>query len=114
MATGQVAAVPERHEGTEGASVLQTPYTAALGQKWAMIEAATFPGSAKIASVYKSGKCLDIASTSVGARVVQKHCISGAHSQQWIRDHSVNATFLRTQTRRTSDSTALVTLARGT
>jgi hypothetical protein len=103
--SGKVLAV-EGHNSTERAHVIHETFTGDRSQKWRMRQVATFPGTSKIAFEYRnlrSGKCLDLETSpgTNGTRLVQKSC-SNALSQQWIRDFSVNATFLRIENRRTS------------
>ena len=74
------------------------PFT---NQKWTMDLVANL-GGGKLAFTYtsSSGGCLDVNGDSglSGAALVVKTC-DGSLSQQWIRDFSVDATFLKLQNR---------------
>ncbi|NGO11174.1 RICIN domain-containing protein [Streptomyces sp. HC44] len=94
-----------------GNVVLRTDSTA-NSQRWEMKQVANLGGS-KLAFNYinKEGGCLDVANKSrvSGVKLVVAQC-DGSFSQQWIRDFSVNTTFLETQNRNsglfmTADST---------
>ena len=105
QSSGKVLSV-EGHTTTERAHVIHETFTGDRSQKWLMRQVATFPGTAKIAFEYRnvrSGKCLDLetAPGTTGTRLVQKTCVNSL-SQQWIRDFSINTTFLRIQNRRSS------------
>ena len=100
--SGKVMSV-EGHSTAERAHVIQETFTGDRSQKWFMRQVASLPGT-KIAFEYRnvrSGKCLDVDTTSNGAQLVQKTCVNSL-SQQWIRDFAVNTAFLRIQNRRSS------------
>ncbi|MET7422037.1 RICIN domain-containing protein [Dactylosporangium sp. NPDC005555] len=70
-------------------------------QKWTMDQVANL-GGGRLAFTYtsSSGGCLDVNADSLqsGAALVVKPC-DGTLSQRWIRDFSVNATFLKLENR---------------
>ncbi len=70
-------------------------------QRWTMQQVANLGGN-RLAFTFTSasGGCLDVngASLKSGEALVVKTC-NGSLSQQWIRDFSVNATFLKLQNR---------------
>ncbi|MGS2641868.1 RICIN domain-containing protein [Streptosporangium sp. G12] len=94
-------------------ALAKSPATAALGiavlqndgpflnQRWTM-EQVQVLGGGRIAFTFanQQGGCLDVngKSKSSGAAVITKAC-DGSLSQQWIRDFSVNATFLKLENR---------------
>ncbi|MDH2427967.1 RICIN domain-containing protein [Sphaerisporangium sp. TRM90804] len=72
-----------------------------LNQQWTMQQVANLGGN-RIAFTFtsRSGGCLDVNGKSLqsGALLMVKAC-DGSFSQQWIRDFSVNATFLKLENR---------------
>ncbi|MEU4405419.1 RICIN domain-containing protein [Streptosporangium sp. NPDC023963] len=94
-------------------ALAKSPATAALGiavlqndgpflnQRWTMEQVQAL-GGGKIAFTFtnQQGGCLDVngKSKASGAAVITRAC-DGSLSQQWIRDFSVNATFLKLENR---------------
>src|SRR3712207_6419957 len=89
-------------------TIQQRPYVGTTNQKWSMISLGNVGGS-KVAFRYRNiqtGKCLDVETSpkagGSGTRVVQRLCNSSLQTQHWVRDFSVNATFLPTINRASS------------
>lgn len=96
----QLAIVKSPANATTAVAVLQDDGPL-FNQQWTMQQVAVL-GDNKIAFTFtnRQGGCLDVngKSKSSGALVMVKAC-DGSLSQQWIRDFSVNATFLPLENR---------------
>jgi len=83
-------------------TIQQRPYIGTTNQKWSMISLGNVGGS-KVAFRYRNiqtGKCLDLQTSpnagGSGTVLAQRLCDSSTFTQHWVRDFSINASFLQT------------------
>jgi hypothetical protein len=83
-------------------TIQQRPYIGTTNQKWSMISLGSVGGS-KVAFRYRNiqtGKCLDLETSpnagGSGTVLAQRLCDSSKFTQHWVRDFSINASFLQT------------------